>query len=161
MVLNYYLILYTIHMKRLLIIVLICTGLSQFPDSFCQTVTYTYDDVGNMIVRGVISLKSAQTDKGSLNAQEDDEFIDKTFTDKVVRIYPNPTRGFLEIEIPYNQDELPIIKITVTDLSGRVIIDKMAEQGRTSIDLSNSPNGVYLLTLKKGTVVSVWKVIKQ
>lgn len=161
MVLNYYLILYTIHMKRLLIIVLICTGLSQFPDSFCQTVTYTYDDVGNMIVRGVISLKSAQTDKGSLNAQEDDEFIDKTFTDKVVRIYPNPTRGFLEIEIPYNQDELPIIKITVTDLSGRVIIDKMAEQGRTSIDLSNSPNGMYLLTLKKGTVVSVWKVIKQ
>ena len=148
-------------MKRLLIIVLICTGLSQFPDSFCQTVTYTYDDVGNMIVRGVISLKSAQTDKGSLNAQEDDEFIDKTFTDKVVRIYPNPTRGFLEIEIPYNQDELPIIKITVTDLSGRVIIDKMAEQGRTSIDLSNSPNGMYLLTLKKGTVVSVWKVIKQ
>lgn len=148
-------------MKRLLIIVLICTGLSQFPNSFCQTVTYSYDDVGNMVVRGVISLKSAQADKGSLNAEEDDEFIDKTFADKVVKIYPNPTSGFLEIEIPYNQDELPIIKITVTDLSGRVIIDKMTEQGRTSIDLSSSPNGMYLLNLKKGTVISVWKVIKQ
>jgi len=148
-------------MKRLLILALICTGLAQFSNSFCQTVSYSYDDVGNMVVRRVISLKSAKADKGSLNELADDEFIDKTFTDQVVRIYPNPTRGFLEIEIPYNQDELPIIKITVTDLSGRVIIDKMAEQGRTSIDLSSSPNGMYLLNLKKGTVVSVWKVIKQ
>jgi len=114
-----------------------------------------------MVKRGVITLKSAKANRGSAIAEKNDEFTDNTFNDQVVRIYPNPTKGFLEIEIPYNQDEPSMIKITVTDLSGRVIIDKMAEPGWTSIDLSYSPNGMYILNLKKGTITSQWKVIKQ
>jgi hypothetical protein len=76
------------------------------------------------------------------------------------RFYPNPTTGAFEIEAPANPEIIEIYSVTVTDINGKVIIDKKIETGRTLLDLSGRQDGIYILKLNNGQRSSVWKIIK-
>lgn len=142
-------------MKHLFIVAIALVWLSQTP-AYSQL--FSYNDLGSMTQRAAISLKSASTTSSNV---EKEEFIDNTFGNKVVKIYPNPTKGALQIEIPADQENELLIQITVTDLSGRVIVSQRAEYGLNNVDLLSSPNGIYILSLRRSDIVSQWKVIKQ
>jgi hypothetical protein len=76
-------------------------------------------------------------------------------------VYPNPTFGKVTVEFQSEVDGQ--FNITVTDLSGRVIMntDYKAVSGRnqTTIDLEGAGTGLYLLYLKDGSGInSVTKV---
>jgi len=143
-------------MKHLFIIAIALAWLSQTPAN-SQT-SFTYNSVGSMVKRATIILKSASTSSANV---EKKEFIDNTFENKTVKIYPNPTKSALQIEIPADQENELLIQITVTDLSGRVIVSQNAEPGLNYVDLLSSLNGIYILSLRRGDIVSKWKVIKQ
>lgn len=130
--------------------------------SYSQTINYNYDNAGNRVSKKIIVLKSALISNPEIGKDEKKEVLkDITFNNQEVKIYPNPTAGIVEIEIPENSDNPEIIQIIVMDINGRKIFDKRQEPTRTSIDLSNCPNGIYFLNLKKGQVISQWKIVKQ
>jgi YD repeat-containing protein len=130
-----------------------------------QTVQFTYDASGNRTSR-IIDLgggsKGTDTPKDyKEEVKEEEEIVtDDSFSPGPVKIYPNPTRGLIEIEVPVSEDDFEL-QITVTDINGRKIISKTHEPPRTTIDLSSQPGGMYLLILKQGATYSKWKILKE
>ncbi len=61
-----------------------------------------------------------------------------------VNCHPNPTTGSITINIP---DDLKVTKITVTDISGRVI-KEINNSVQKSLDISDHPEGVYIVVVQ-------------
>jgi len=79
-----------------------------------------------------------------------------------IRIFPNPTTGIMNIEMPYfTQSD---ISLQIISLTGQQIFGKTAEPGISvqTIDASALPQGMYFLQiLSKGQVIAVNKFVKQ
>jgi hypothetical protein len=60
-------------------------------------------------------------------------------------IYPNPAKDMLTVS--FNDDISGELKITVTDISGKVILKstEVAENNQINLDISAIPSGVYLV----------------
>jgi hypothetical protein len=148
-----------------LVLILILIPLRSFSQS--TTIYYTYDNAGNLIEKVIhlnSGLKSAKINNNTKNpvSPVDSSLIkDNSFKSGEVKIYPNPTRGIVEIELPSDSGVDSEFQFIVLDVNGRVIIDKRKEPFRTSLDLSNQPNGIYFLHIRSGSLVSKWKIIKQ
>jgi hypothetical protein len=142
-----------------------------FPRNSCaQTIMYYYDAAGNRtekvidMGKGKSPITAEKSKKTSIETEieepvEERAISDETFPDQKIRIYPNPTKGLIRLEIPDN-DETETIQIIVQDLNGRMLINRLNEALVTEIDLSLQPDGIYLLKLKKGMKISQWKIIK-
>lgn len=96
-----------------------------------------------------------QTNKA--NAQQLDLY---SSNDYVLKAYPNPTTGLLTIKMPLKEENN--LTFTLFDQIGRKVkqfqvkkSDKVAEQ----IDVSDLPNGVYLLHLLGKSVSQTQKII--
>ncbi len=70
--------------------------------------------------------------------------------DKNISIYPNPISDILNIENPDNQT------ITITDVLGKTMLTEKIIAGKNSINLSDFPNGAYILKVGNATC----KIIK-
>jgi len=73
-----------------------------------------------------------------------------------IRIFPNPARDRLQIEIE-NSSEIAVI--TIFNLQGKQLLD-LATAHSTTIDLSAYPAGLYFLRVKKEDVVFTKKIVK-
>jgi hypothetical protein len=80
--------------------------------------------------------------------------------DPFVKAYPVPTSSVLnvELDLPLNRESA---HLTLTDLSGRPVLRTTSRNRRTELDLSNQPNGSYLLQIRVGDRRSVRRVLKQ
>ncbi|HCA07740.1 TonB-dependent receptor plug domain-containing protein [Chryseobacterium sp.] len=71
-------------------------------------------------------------------------------------IFPNPTKGIINIKSRYAIDEL-----FVYDLAGKIIMRKeKLEEGKNTIDITSYPQSIYLLRLRSGEQWETFKVIK-
>ena len=144
-------------MKQLSLIGLLLFLVFSSTNIFSQTINYTYDNAGNRTGRDTIQIGG----RGSLKSATVQKVIkDDTFAKQSIKIYPNPTQGLVEIEIPEDPENNSRIQLIVSDIRGRVIISQPRESGRITIDLSSQPNGLYILNIKKGSLISQWKIIK-
>lgn len=141
-------------MKKQLLISLFLSG------SLClfsqNKLTYEYDNSGNRTQR-VIPLKSVRnTDEPTTKIQP---IIDQSIA-KTIKIYPNPTKGRLTIEI---MDYLESISgnITIHDLQGRLILTEKITTNNTNLDISDRPSGAYILNIQIDGEISNWKIIKE
>lgn len=127
-----------------------------------QTIHYSYDAAGNRTSRTIVlGGGSKGSGDAKVEKKEPEKLInDQTFPSGTIKIYPNPTHGLLEIEVPASDDNYEL-QIIVTDVNGRKIIDKRNEPTRTVVDLSSQPGGMYILILKQGDTYSKWKIIKK
>lgn len=121
------------------------------------TYYFGYDAAGNRTARSILLLKSASIENAdSLSKQA-------TYEDLIgnlqVKIYPNPTKGLLKVEIPV-QEEVSAT-ITVLTLQGALVKKLQASDVYTEIDLRSQPSGVYLLRIAIGELISEWKIIKE
>ena len=73
-----------------------------------------------------------------------------------IAVYPNPSNGQFNFENLSNKE----VEISVYSLSGVLIQNSKSEATNVSIDLSNKPNGVYLLNIKYGNTNYIQKLIK-
>jgi hypothetical protein len=77
-----------------------------------------------------------------------------------VTVFPNPGRGIFEISAENLEDNL---EITVTDINGRVILEKVMEtsgiKSTCQVDLSGNLTGSYILRLSTGGKIRVERVI--
>ncbi|MDI1254985.1 MAG: T9SS type A sorting domain-containing protein [Flavobacterium sp.] len=79
-----------------------------------------------------------------------DQFDDTNFT-----FYPNPVSDRLNISLKEN-----IRKVSVTDVTGKLIIAKDLSAPQATIDLSQLASGVYFVTIKADRKSKTVKVIK-
>ncbi len=104
-------------------------------------VAFVQDDGNKKVMQSVY----APTETNSV-----DEFIFKN-----VKLYPNPFHDKIFLE---TQDE---INYSVMDLSGRTIVNEKNVANNEFIDLSNFPNGIYLLKLSDNQHTELRKIIKK
>jgi hypothetical protein len=82
------------------------------------------------------------------------------FTIEGVQIYPNPSNGLFYISNTSGNS----FNYTVTDLNGRIIIEKKncVESSDVSLlDLSDKMNGLYIITISDGSTHRTFRVIKE
>ncbi|MFY1046697.1 T9SS type A sorting domain-containing protein [Chryseobacterium sp. GP-SGM7] len=86
--------------------------------------------------------KKLETEAGSL-------------TEHQIKIFPNPTKGPVNIISDLSVDEL-----YVYDLAGKIIMKKEKLSGKSAIDISSYPQSVYLIRARTEKGWETFKVIK-
>ena len=120
---------------------------------------YSYDESGNREQRIYIgtTLKSASIENSS--AFNEEKPITETLNFGEIKIYPNPTKGNLIVEIP--DFETKKIRILVFNLQGKEILNKIGSpNSRNQVNLRDLPSGIYVLKIVAGQEFSDWKIIK-
>ncbi|BDS13117.1 DUF7619 domain-containing protein [Aureispira anguillae] len=74
----------------------------------------------------------------------------------MIRIFPNPTTGILNIDYPSSQS----YQIVLYDNLGRILLSKKAEQQQTELDISEINPGIYFVTIYNQEKSIVRKIIK-
>jgi hypothetical protein len=76
--------------------------------------------------------------------------VRETYTTKEIKVYPNPTDSYLQIETT-----VPFSTIAITDLAGKQVFS-ILNPTQQSIDVSGLPAGIYYLlaTCSRGTTVA-------
>jgi hypothetical protein len=79
-----------------------------------------------------------------------------------VKVYPNPFHTNFNLSVASNQSEK--INIIITDLSGRVLINKIVSidkgQNEIPVETEHLPNGVYIYQIKSSNYLSSGKINK-
>nr|WP_319998175.1 T9SS type A sorting domain-containing protein [uncultured Draconibacterium sp.] len=120
---------------------------------------FSYDDSGNREQRIYIgtALKSASIENST--AFNEEKPIRENLGFGEIKIYPNPTKGNLIVEIPDFEAEK--INILVFNLQGKEIMNKTSSPNSINqLSLYNLPSGMYVLKIVAGQESSDWKIIK-
>lgn len=133
--------------------------------------SFTYDRNGNRIQRNLIIIENPENLASKNNIddskeQQDEETMEREntiiekFNELDAKIYPNPTKGQLIIEL-LNFDEVNDGMILISDMQGKVIFSQKKIDKKTAIDLSNQPAGKYLLRINANKLQKEWTILKQ
>ncbi|MBL7934110.1 MAG: T9SS type A sorting domain-containing protein [Bacteroidia bacterium] len=74
-----------------------------------------------------------------------------------LNVYPNPTSAVLTVEL----NNSLVKTITVSDLTGRIIMSTTNNNGMTELNLNELANGVYYVKVSSENASEVVKVVKQ
>lgn len=81
---------------------------------------------------------------------------DTTFSN--LKIYPNPTTGFVNIDLGnQNLESNSIVKLF--DIQGRMISTKEMKTAIDNVNISNLSDGVYLITIENGSSRTTKKIV--
>ncbi len=76
-----------------------------------------------------------------------------------ISIYPNPTTEFINIRIESSKTES--LQYILTDISGKILQCKKAENNIEQIDFSTFTSGIYFLTVKQeNQIINSFKIMK-
>ena len=117
-----------------------------------QSVTYYYDNRGNVIKRKVtpvqnVAKKTKKTTKLDLSND-----IQNCFN-----VGPNPTKGPLSIKCSNDIS----FGCYLYDEKGQLLDRKESVKNETQMDLAGYPTGVYLLTIKQNDSNRQYKIVKR
>lgn len=88
------------------------------------------------------------------------EISSSVITNKVnssFEVYPNPSNGNFNLQLKDVSD----VMIEIIDLTGKKVLEQKILENKTDIDISNQPNGIYLVKLIKANSIEVKRIIKQ
>ncbi|MFW5872357.1 MAG: T9SS type A sorting domain-containing protein [bacterium] len=116
---------------------------------------FSYDDAGNRIktIFYIQTLKSAKID--SFYNEELEEEIGKN-----IKLYPNPTRGIIYLEIKGYDLKSPS-NLVLSNTTGTVLEHRTNLSSALSLNLSDFPDGIYLLQIIIDDSRWEWKIIKE
>jgi hypothetical protein len=130
---------------------------------------FTYDAIGNMSYRTIVfgSNKSGEApyDEYLEPYYEIDSYkaigiSAEKFTDRELFIYPNPTKGLLNLTLSQVQPD-DIVLIEIFTLEGIKTREVQMTSQSSIIDIGDEPPGVYLLRMTINSQTHNWKIIKQ
>ncbi len=81
----------------------------------------------------------------------------ETLQQNGISIYPNPTNGILNFEFANNN----IQKLSISDITGKTIIERTEIQQNEMIDLSNFENGIYIIKIQTDNEIFTTKIVKE
>ncbi len=156
-------------LKIIIIAVLAVASLS----SLAQDIEYYYDAAGNRITRKLIppdpqvspieelgEETTAETEsKTEVEVKSQPEVYNDLVAEKQFKIYPNPTRGKLKIDmLNYSWDTQGSIQ--VFDLTGRLVKQIENLNSSMELDITKEPAGSYIMIIIIGNEKSEWKIVK-
>ena len=113
-----------------------------------------------------IQINYEQTAIGSYEAYFDDFLIDDgtaldtneltVSQDNLISVYPNPSNGIFHLTNNLNNE----FTSSVYTLSGELILNKNAANSSVIIDLSDKPNGIYILRIRDKNNAYIQKLVK-
>ncbi len=139
----------------------ICLALLFFPFlSRAQSkIAYAYDAAGNRIRREIVM----QAPKAKARHQLSDT-ARLSFTDMLnehgIKIYPNPTNGFLKLCIYGLKDTDKCFMSLYTTKGARIMANNVNKES-LEININNQPAGIYLLRITINNNSTIWKIIKK
>lgn len=133
----------------LLFLASIATGAS------AQTAAFIYDDAGNRVARVFIS--SAQLPE---EFYAPTEIISTTLSENNISIYPNPTKGPINVVIQdmqnHNNCEIALISLT-----GHILLSFHTSEPYNVLDLTECPSGLYMLAIERRETTYTHRIIKE
>ncbi len=87
-------------------------------------------------------------------------FVTESLSEKTLRIYPNPTEGALKMEI-VGWNESDNGSICIYDMGGMEILMTEPIGAVTDIDITSSPEGMYIMLITLNGEKTTWKIIKK
>ncbi|WP_303924985.1 T9SS type A sorting domain-containing protein [Draconibacterium sediminis] len=121
------------------------------------TFVFTYDASGNRTERIIDLTKSAEIATSASRANEE-KLFEAELANLDIRIYPNPTKGVLKVEIPDIDDIKPTL--VVYNLQGKQLVYNIVSNQISTINLSGHPAGMYIMKIVNGNESLDWKIIK-
>lgn len=137
-------------MKRLSLLILTLTA----SVAVQAQIGYTYDAAGNRTGSNIVVYRS-ETDEES-----EDEMDNAVLQRYHVTAAPNPTRGYLQVQVLELQDDDRCI-LSVFDASGRKILSQGTSRVLTTLDLTSLEDGFYLLRVDVNDETTTIKIIKE
>ena len=122
--------------------------------SHADSISYSYDANGNRI-----SLLNNGMNRGNLTDETERKPSSESLGQHRVTIYPNPTEGRISVEIT-GVGSLDESAITVYGVVGNMVYSVSEIDAVNEIDLTACPDGLYLLVIRIGSDIGIWKIIK-
>lgn len=125
--------------------------------------THDFVNTGFTFTKGATINTTNPANTGPLSAMEitwtpSALSLDNVYKSKV-EIYPNPSNGIINVK--YN--DIPVNKIYVVNMLGQVVktmkFDPLTSQSNQYVDLSNQPNGLYIINVATKETSSSYKII--
>ena len=120
-----------------------------------QKLSYAYDSAGNRISRTIV-----MTARNANVGMQEDMFFEEHIADKQLKIYPNPVKEQLTIEIP-GHDSTEKAEYILLNMSGAVLKRDRISSEITTVDMNRFVTGTYVLNIIINGERTVWKIIKQ
>lgn len=119
-------------------------GLDQWQTQFCRVnLAAGRQKIRIDVTKGRVNLNWWSIERGSGTGES---------PAPVARIYPNPVKDMLYIEVPDRDAE-----ILMRDINGREVA---GGSGISSVRMEDFPVGIYFLTVRSGEKISVYKIVK-
>lgn len=145
------------NIKSLIIIIgFVVMGITAFSQI---RVEFSYDNSGNRFERKVIDLNKSAIIGQSSNKNWNEAVIDQ-LSNYEIKIYPNPTKGRIKIEIP-EINKILAGSMKVFDNNGRTVYQQKNIKPSNLVDISHVKNGFYFLKLRYQHETLEWKIIKK
>ncbi|RBL90264.1 T9SS type A sorting domain-containing protein [Chitinophaga flava] len=140
-------------MKQFLLFIILLTAAAvaeaqTIPQGSCGVMFY-YDGAGNRVKRQYICNNTGRLSAAALPASET--------VIKTEAMYPNPTPGPVTVIFA---EPLKGAKITLLNISGKVIRYLVEESARLQLDLSDQPDGIYFIRVIKDGKPYTRKIVK-
>lgn len=123
-----------------------------------QEISYTYDQAGNRISRKVVDLKSNKV-KSNFSST-DSVVVKESIRERTITVFPNPTRGALGIDIQGGDSETEM-RLILYSATGTVLYNRPGKQGINPVDMTNYPQGWYILLILSGNEKREYKIVKE
>lgn len=75
------------------------------------------------------------------------------FAKDLVKFYPNPSNGMITISLPESA------KVSISDLSGKVVYSSLMNEGETNVNLGNLSSGIYMINFAGDNFTKTDKII--
>ena len=155
---NFYINKTNTQMKKLYLLFIICFATLSIVFVNAQTIKYAYDMAGNRISR-TITLAGQQGAKQGYQIT-DSVVVNETIGERKIKIYPNPTKGSLALEISGGDDK-DQLRFILYNANGQQLLNKQIQSGTTPINMSDYPVAYYILRVQAGDKMTEFKIIKQ
>ena len=131
------------------------------------TYYFSSDDNGNRVRRSIIPLTSPRynvydsTQTKSLDTIKEQPIV---YNDKIgkseIKIYPNPTHNFINIEVTNGVDDADAL-IGIYDQQGRLIEELRGLKTMNTLDFKSKAPGMYIIRILSDGKRTEWKVLKE
>ena len=81
--------------------------------------------------------------------------LEEENNEQMIHVYPNPSSGKFKVELP----NLSHAKLSLFDLSGKVVFEKELDKNQTDIDLETQQKGIYILKISSKDFTISRKII--
>ena len=119
-----------------------------------QNLQFDYDAAGNCIVKyRTVVIRS-------MPVETEDEIVEDKIGKTEVVIFPNPTKGFLQIDFRGKAETLSV-NYRLTEISGKYVTGGTTDDASLTLDMSSYASGVYLLRIEIEGKSETYKIIKE